>query len=317
VKLHNPYQHIASLTNRFIADDCYGKAASLSYYTLMSIVPLLAIAFGIAKGFGFEELLENEIMGSFAQQRDLASKIVLWAKNALENAHGSLIAGVGVVLLFWSSIGLIGQMENSLNVIWQIRSSRTWAKKMVDYLPLLIFGPIFLVLTSSLSFFIISQVVKVSIALGVYSGSLPAIYALYYLLLLLIAWVFFTVLYLYLPNQSLPWKANFEAAFLAAVGFQLGQIGYIHFQLFISNYNAIYGSFAAVPLFLIWVQLSWLIALAGAEIAAYRSGRGPRKEKPEDATGKEECLALLTQCLQEVENHQQTLKQAKDALKHG
>lgn len=287
---------ISKLTARFYADDCYGKAASLSFYTLLSIVPLLAIAFGIAKGFGFEQLLEKEILETFSQQKEMAGKIVSWAKNALENAHGSLIAGIGVILLFWSALGLVGQLETALNYIWRVPFSRSLTKKLVDYLPLLIFGPIFLISTSSLSFFIISQIVKISVALGLYSHFLPVIYAIYYVLLLFIAWIFFSFVYLYLPNQKLPWKPNVLAALSAGFAFQLVQIGYIHFQLFLTNYNTIYGSFAAVPLFLLWIQISWLITLAGAEIAAFMASTDWTLKEKNMVTENELCLLLLSFC---------------------
>lgn len=277
LSLSFPYRFIRSLYSLikgFLEDECYPQASALSYYTLLSMVPILAVAFGIAKGFGFEENLQNQILETFYQQKEIAEKIIAFAKSALDQAHGTLIAGVGVLFLFWSSLGLFGNLELAFNIIWKVPSMRPISKRIADFLPVLIFTPIFLIVSSSLTFFLIAKLVEIFVSTGVYQQLKPAIYVSYYILLLLITWSFFSFIYVYIPNRSVPLNSCVLAGFIAAVGFQILQWAYINFQIYLTSYNAIYGSFAAIPLFLLWLQISWLITLAGAEVAYQHATHG-------------------------------------------
>jgi membrane protein len=260
-------QSVKRIIKSFWDNEDYSKASALSFYTLLSLVPVLAVAFGIAKGFGFEKLLEEQILETFYQQQTFAEKLIEFARSTLEQAHGSLIAGVGVLFLFWSALGILGNLEKALNSIWKVSGMRSLPKRFIDYLPILIFVPIFIVMSSSVTFFLIRKLVALSTGTGSYEHLKPLIFSFYYALLILITWAFFTFMYTYLPNKYIPWRSCAIAAFLAACAFQLTQWAYIHLQIYLTKYNAIYGSFAAVPLFLLWLQVSWLIVLAGAEIA--------------------------------------------------
>lgn len=277
----------------FIEDDCYSKATALSYYTLLSLVPILAVAFGIAKGFGFEKSLETEILEYFYQQQTFAEKVIGFARSTLEQTQGSLIAGVGVILLFWSALGLLGNFERALNTIWKVPVMRDIKQKITDYLPLLIFFPIVIVAASSLIFMVTSKVMAISVSLGIYATLKPLIHLSYYVLLWLLNWALFSFLYIYIPNRTVPWESCIIAALFAALAFQITQWAYIHFQMFLSSYNAIYGSFAAVPLFLLWLQISWLIVLAGAEVAQHYATSGHLGKEIAYTSASERELTLL------------------------
>lgn len=278
---------------KFIGDDCNGKASALSFYTLMSIVPVLAVAFGIAKGFGFEENLEKQILETFYQQKELALKLITFAKTTLEQAKGSLIAGIGALFLFWTSFGLLATLERSLNAIWNKQGGRTISKRIIDFLPILIFLPFYFVASSSLTYLIVTKVVEFSVETGIYSALKPFIHLLYYGLLTLLAWTLLAFLYFYIPERFPPLMATLLASLGAAVTFQAAQWTYIHFQVFLTSYNAIYGSFAAIPLFLLWLQASWLIVLAGAEFAYSLSNTHSIFGKPRQLVYEEELLLAL------------------------
>ena len=258
----------------FIEDDCYSQATALSYYTLLSIVPILAVAFGIAKGFGFEKNLETQILETFYQQQEFAEKLISFARSTLEHAHGTLIAGAGVFMLFWSALGLLGSFEKALNIIWKAPTIRSIPKRITDYLPVLIFCPVYIVAFSSLAFILISSLQAFSLGTGLYPLLKPLIHLLYYGLLLILTWALLGGLYIYMPNKTVPWGACILASFFSALMFQIIQWAFIHLQVFLTSYNAIYGSFAAIPLFLIWLQTSWLIILAGAEVAQHHASSG-------------------------------------------
>lgn len=257
----------------FIEDDGYLEASALSFYTLLSIIPIFAIIFGIAKGFGFENALEKELLDIFYQQPQFAEKLISFAKSTLENAHGTLIAGVGIISLFWTAIGLLGSFESALNKIWNVPNMRTWQEKITAYLPLLIFGPIIVILASSSAYLIIAKISE-------YFYIKPIIHIAYSALLICFSWILFLFLFTYMPNKPIPWKSCIFASFITSVAFQAAQWAYIHLQIYLTSYNAIYGSFAAIPLFLIWLRVSWLIILAGAEFAKQHSNFGQKAAMP-------------------------------------
>ena len=250
----------------FLNDDCYSKASALTFYSLLSIIPVLAVLFGIAKGFGFEQTLEKEINVRFAEQREVMAKLIQLAYTWLLNAEGGVIAGVGTVVLLWTVFGLLSNVETALNAIWKTRYSRPYARKISDYLATMIISPIFFVALSSINLFIHSQVKKNQDNIFVEAIS-P------FLLLILkfspyfLSWALFTFIYLFMPYTKVYARSAIIAGVIAGTAFQAWQWGYIKFQVGASSYGMVYGSFAALPLFLIWLQISWLILLAGAELA--------------------------------------------------
>ena len=249
------------------SDDCSAKASALTYYSLLSIVPVLAIAFGIAKGFGFEKHLENELLVKFLEQREVVDRLINFAYRTLENTQGGVIAGVGLVVLFWAVLKLFGNIESSFNAIWKIKSPRTLIRKFSDYLSMILFCPIFFAASSSLSLFVVTKIVHFSQEKGFWDTVSPFIFFAFHFFPLVLSWFLFMALYAVMPNAKVPLKYAFIAGVFAGTAYQIVQAIYIQFQIGLSSYGAIYGSFAALPLFLIWLNTSWLIALIGAEIA--------------------------------------------------
>ncbi len=251
----------------FDEDKCLLRASSLTFYSLLSIVPVVAMAFGIAKGFGFEKLLEKQLLEKIPGQEEILIQVVDFAQKLLENTKGGMIAGIGVVILLWSVLKLLGHIESSFNEIWDIRQSRTPARKFSDYLSIMLISPIFMVVSSSVTVFITTQITHVAERTSLLWMFSPFImWALKMLPYCLVGFLL-TIVYMLMPNTKVNLKSGFVAGMIAGVTYVVLQWGYINFQVGIAKYNAIYGSFAALPLFLIWLQLSWLIVLFGAEIS--------------------------------------------------
>lgn len=293
VKLNTSINLLDRCVRKFLSDDCYGKASALCYYTLLSIVPILAVAFGIAKGFGFDHSLENQIMETFYQQKDLATKVITFAKSMLEQTQGSLIAGVGALMLFWTSFGLLANLERALNAIFGASGERPIGRRIIDFLPLLIFLPFFFVASSSATFLIITKTVELTEKWGFYQSIKPFIYLLYYGLLVSLSWLLLAFVYIYLPNRKPHYSSILAASLIAGISFQAAQWGYIHLQVFLTSYNAIYGSFAAIPLFLLWLQISWLLVLSGAEIASVLATPNLKQQAGQVLASQEELLLAL------------------------
>jgi len=254
----------------FFRDHCQKTASVLTYYSLLNVVPVVAVAFAIAKGFGLEKLIEKEITQMAAKanwQADVTNQILTFSHNILNQAKGGLIAGVGVVLLFWTVISILGKIEESLNDIWEIKKSRTLVRKFSDYIAMMVFGPVLFIISSSVTVLMASQVKVIlnKIALlGVFS---TVILFLLNLLPYVSIWVLLTMLYLVMPNTRIPPRSAIVGGIAAGTITQIVQWVYIKFQIGVASYGAIYGSFAALPLFLAVLQISWMIVLFGAEVA--------------------------------------------------
>jgi len=250
----------------FIEDQCMFRASALTFYSLLSIVPVLAMAFGIAKGFGFQNALEHQLQQSFYGHEEVIQNITVFAQSMLETTKGGLIAGVGVLILFWTVIRVLGNVESAFNHILNFPKSRSLGRKVSDYMATMFICTILLVLSSALTVVIKSHVTSAVESFSILGTVSPAIFFLLKLLPYCVIWVLFTFLYMFLPNGRISWKIGLPAALTAGTLFQLFQWAYLSFQFGVSKYNAIYGSFAALPLFLVWLQISWLIVLFGAEM---------------------------------------------------
>jgi len=251
----------------FYEDKCQLRASALTFYSLLSVVPVLAMFFGVAKGFGMDQLLEKELTKSLSGQEEVLSWLIEFANKMLDNTKGTLIAGLGFVILFWAVIKVLSNIEEAFNDVWQIKKSRTWARKFSDYTSVMIFGPILLIGSSALTVFIKSKVSGIIDGNSILELVGPFIFFLINLIPYVLVWVLFTVIYVFMPNTRVKFKSGMLAGVVAGTIYQILQVVYIEFQGNVTSYNAIYGSFAALPLFLIWLQLSWLVVLFGAEIS--------------------------------------------------
>jgi membrane protein len=241
------------------------RAASLTYFSLLSVVPVVALAFGIAKGFGLEKMLYRELMHKFTGQEQVLNWIYGMAKTILFKSKGGVIAGVGLVVLFWSVMRVLVNIENAFNDIWQVKKGRTVSRKFADYFSIVFLAPIFVILSSSFTVYITTQIESIVESLRFLGFFTPVIKFLITLIPYLLVWFLFTMIYITVPNTKVRFWPALVAGIVAGTIFQITQWAYLKFQIGVSNYNALYGSFAALPLFMIWVQTAWLIVLFGAE----------------------------------------------------
>jgi len=251
----------------FNDDRCQLRASALTYYSLLSVVPIVAMAFGVSKGFGIEKRLEKQILEALPNQREVAIRIIDYAHSFLENTQGGIIAGVGVAVLFWAVVRLVGNIEKSFNDIWGVRKGRSLGRKFADYLSFMIIAPLLFVMASSATVLITSQVTLITDKMEFLASAGVLVHGLLKLLPYGVIWMLFTLLYVLLPNTTVKIRSGLLGGILAGTMYQVVQWIYIKFQVGVSTYGAIYGSFAAVPLFLVWLQTSWLVVLLGAEIS--------------------------------------------------
>lgn len=251
----------------FGKDQCHLRASALTFFSLLSIVPVFAMAFGVAKGFGLEKLLQDKLLANVEGQEQAILKIIHFAQAMLENTKGGVVAGFGIILLFWTVIKVLGNIEKSFNHIWGVKKERTIGRKFGDYISLMLICPVFVILSSSLTVFITSQITLITEKISILGVFGPIIFSGLKLLPYVMLWALFTFLYSFMPNTKVKFSSAMLGGIVGGTVYQIVQKLYIHFQIGVSSSGAIYGSFAALPLFLIWLQISWLIVLFGAEIS--------------------------------------------------
>ena len=249
----------------FAEDNCFTAATALTFYTLFSLVPVLALAFAIAKGFGYQKDLEIQILQNYEEYSEVLTNAFIYANAMLDNAREGIIAGIGIVLLLWSVMQLLTNIEGTFNQIWEVKRGRSFVRKLTDYLTIMLLGPIFLFLSAGITVALQTKLGSIH-----YIGVISAVFlkVLAYALLSSI----FAFIYLALPNTKVKYRPAIIAAVVSTVAFELLSWAYVTFQIGVNRMNAIYGGFAALPLFLIWVQYCWYIVLFGAELTyAYQN----------------------------------------------
>lgn len=248
----------------FMNDRVQLRASALTLYTMLSIIPFAAIAFGIAKGFGLDQRLQQLLVDEFQNQPEVLTWILNQASNAIQATRGGYIAGVGFIILVWSVMSLLDQIESSFNHIWQIQVSRPWLRKFTDYLAIMLIAPIVLIVSSSITVFVTTELYANTESMDFIK---PIVGFLIKLAPYVLTWIGLTILFIIMPNTKVKFKPALVSAVITGTILQVLQWLYIDLQFGISKLSAIYGSFAAIPLFIVWVQSSWIILLLGAELA--------------------------------------------------
>lgn len=246
----------------FISNNLFRMAAALTYSTLLAIVPIAAVIFAVARGFGFSIYIEEWFRDALESQPQVAESIIGFVNSYLVHAQSGIILGVGLVFMLWTVIMLTTNIEEAFNDIWKVGKTRSWSHAIINYTAVFFLLPIVIIVTSGVSvvFATISDGLKEIIFVA------PIIKVLVGLVPYVIWSLVFILLYVFMPNTKVMWKHAIIPGIVAGVAMQLLQLFYIHSQIWVSSYNAIYGSFAALPLFMLWLQISWTICLVGAQM---------------------------------------------------
>lgn len=238
------------------------SASALTYSTLLAIVPILAVVFAIARGFGYNKYIEDWFRETLSSQPQAAEIIIGFVNSYLVHTKSGIFLGIGLIFMLWTVIMLINNIEQTFNYIWQVKKPRSIFRTITDYMAMFLLMPIIIVITSGFSIFIAT----ISDNIEEYVLIAPVIRFFIALMPYLFMSAVFVALYLFMPNTKVKFSCALVPGILAGVAMQGLQLFYIHSQIWVSSYNAIYGSFAALPLFMLWVQISWTICLFGAEL---------------------------------------------------
>lgn len=253
---------LRTLWDDFTTKRVINAASTLTYSTLLAIVPVVAVIFAIARGFGYNRYIETWFRSTLDSQPQVAEVIIGFVNSYLVHTKSGIVFGVGLMFMLWTVIMLTHNIEQVFNDIWGVYHQRSIMRTFTDYLAMFFILPILIIVISGIMLFMtsISSVVNETYMIGPFLkfliDALPSV---------MLAGII-SILYVFMPNTHVRWRNVILPAIFAALLMQMLQQFYIHSQLWVSSYNAIYGSFAALPLFMLWLQFSWTIILVGAEL---------------------------------------------------
>ncbi len=249
----------------FFDDNIMIQASALTYYTLLSVVPILALFLAIGRGFGIQESILQWIEKMLGDNSDITPFIMGFVENYLGQVNGGIFLGVGIGVLLWAVVSMFRQIENSFNIIWNVKKNRSIVRQFTTYLTIMVVVPLLVVLSTSISAKVDEYVLMIANS-SVGSFLIPIYQFFVKLLPYVIYWMLFAILFLVVPNTKVRFLDALTSGIVVGTAFLLLQYLYVNGIISLSKYNAVYGSFAAIPLFLFWMQLSWLVVLYGAEL---------------------------------------------------
>lgn len=260
------------------------RASALCYSTLLAIVPLLAVAFSMLKGLGVHSQIEHLLVNYLtAEQEEVSKKIIEYISNTDFKALGAF----GTGLLIFAVLMMLSNVERTFNDLWGVSRNRSVIRKISDYISVLILGPLLIVISTALITSLSSHTV-------VNTLSRYEVFEQFFILFKTIVpyaglWIAFTAMYLLMPNT----RVRFLPALVAGIVFgsiwQLAFQGYTLFNVGVARYNTIYGTFAALPIFIVWLYISWIIVLVGAKMSyAIQNVRSHQQEFRDYTAGQEE-----------------------------
>jgi len=238
------------------------QASALTYSTLLAIVPILAVIFAIARGFGYNKYIELWFRETLASQPQAADIIVGFVNSYLVHTKSGIFLGVGLIFMLYTVLMLVNNVEETFNQIWQVNNSRPIVRSFINYLAMFFLFPIVIVISTGLSIFMAT----IARSMNEFELLGPVVSRVLDLSPYILLSGLFIILYVYMPNTKVRVSCAVMPGIFAGIAMHVLQIFYIYSQIWVTGYNAIYGSFAALPLFMLWLQISWTICLFGAQL---------------------------------------------------
>lgn len=244
----------------FLNKDLQSTACAMAFRTLLAVVPALALLFAIGRGFGFSNMLKSTLLDYFPAQHEALERGLNFVDSYLAQASEGIFVGVGILFLLWTLISLVSSAETAFNQIWSVPQGRTLWRQITDYTAIFLILPVLMICSTGINV-LMSSALQTVIPFEFMS---PLVSGLIDSAGLVLTWLFFTGVYKLLPNVRVKFSNALLSGFLSGTAFTILQWLFVSGQIYVSKYNAIYGSFAFLPLLMLWMQLVWLITLAGA-----------------------------------------------------
>ena len=239
------------------------RANSLSFALLFAFIPMMALIYAIARGFGFEEIVKSTISSSFLAEANVATVLLEWIERYLETARDGLFLGIGLIVLIWAVYAFFNMLENSFNSIWNVKQSRSFARRMTNYVMTLLLVPVLVVVTSGISIFLNSTEVLASVL----DGIVPIRKFMLRFLPFVATTGVFTWIFIAIPNTKVKFSSAIIPSILMGLLYQVVQALSMYLVVLFTRMSFVYGAFSAIPLVLIWLNITCWLLLIGAELA--------------------------------------------------
>lgn len=249
-------------TKSFTDTDLQTQACAMTYRTVLAIVPALALLLAIGRGFGFNDFISQELYGIFPGQGQAISEALKFVDGYLSTASEGVFVGIGILFLIYTLYSLIDNVENAFNKMWGVSQGRSIWRKITDYTAMMFILPVIMICAGGLSLFVTSTIQNTFD----FEFMTPVKGLFIDLASWVLTWVFFAAAYKLIPNTKVKFANALVSGIIAGSAFRVLQWLFVSGQVYVTRYNAIYGSFAFLPLLLLWIQLTWVITLTGALI---------------------------------------------------
>lgn len=259
------YTKVFIMTIKGFGMDMAGmQATTLSFFSAMSLVPFIAVIFAITKGFGLSDKLIELIYTNFSGNEEVITYLLKFANNVVASTEKGLFGIISFLFFISTVFGLMMSVERSFNLIWKTGNGRSFHKKIMYYTIFLIISPLLILSFLALAVIYINAIESLGSSLN---DIIPITSIFTWLAFYALVTLVFSLMYKFIPNTRVKFVASINAALIVAAAFVVVQLLYLETQIMVSGLNAVYGVFAAVPLFLVWMNISWTIILFGAELS--------------------------------------------------
>lgn len=259
------YVKVAIITTKTYAQQKIGpQAVALSYLSVMALVPFLAIVFAITGGLGVDGLLKEFMYSNFSANQGVIDTVLSFSQNIIDTARSGWMGLLNALLFLWIIYRLMAGVESAFNNVWKVNGNRSLVRRLSYYLLILILSPFVILVLFSGSFVYTNLLDYMGLNIEEFSFIKKV---LSWLLFIIVAALTFSAMYKFIPKYKVEYGVAFRAAVFAAVAFTGMQFLYLETQLLVTRLNGVYGTFAAIPLFMVWLNISWNIILMGAELS--------------------------------------------------
>ena len=259
------YMKVLLITIKTFSGERIGfQAVALSFFSTMSVVPFVSIVFAITGGLGLADKLTELLYAYFNNSQQVVDTVLGFAQNIISTAQSSTMGLFSSLIFFFIVVWMMLNVEKVFNNVWKVQKPRNLFKRLSIIIAMMVVAP-FIVMVFFSGSILYSHALS-SIGLDVVEfGFFKNI--LTWVLVGVVAMLTFSVMYKFIPNADVKYKEALRAAFIAAIPFAAVQYTYLETQVFVTRLNSIYGAFAAVPLFMVWINIGWFIILIGAELS--------------------------------------------------
>ena len=259
------YLKVAAITIKTFSSEKIGfQAVALSFFSTMSVVPFVAIIFAITDGFGLAETLKDLLYQYFTNSQQTIDVVLGFAQNIIDTAKSSAVGLVSSLLFAWIVVWMMMNVERVFNNVWRVQKSRSLLRRISVIIAMLIVSP-FVVFVFFGGAMMYSHALT---SLGLDVGDLTIFKTLLtWVLFGAVATFTFSAMYKFIPNAEVNYMDALRAAIPAGIAFAAVNYLYLETQVMVTRMNGIFGAFAAVPLFMVWINIGWFIILIGSELS--------------------------------------------------